>query len=69
MLLESRDIDIPIALNFTTPPKFTQAKDNQAANKSSNKKSSSIISDTERYALMKNMSQKFKTRTAMRNTV
>ena len=49
ILLENIDSDIPIALNFTTPTKVTQAKDNQAANKLSTKKSSSIISGTERY--------------------
>ena len=49
ILLENIDSDIPIALNFTTPPKVTQAEDNQVANELSTKKSSSIISDTERY--------------------
>ena len=49
ILLENMDSDIPIVLNFTTPPKVTQAQDNQVANELSTKKSSSIISDTERY--------------------
>ena len=49
IVLENVDSYIPIALNFTTPPKVTQAEDNQVANKLSTKKSSSIISDTERY--------------------
>ena len=40
--------NITIALNFTTLPKVTQVEDNQVANKSSNNKSSSIISDTKR---------------------
>ena len=41
---------IPIALNFTTPRKVIQAENNQVTNKLSTKTSSSIISDTERYA-------------------
>lgn len=49
ILLENVDSDIPIALNFTTPPKVTQAKENQAADELSNRKSSSIISGTGRY--------------------
>ena len=49
ILLENIDSDIPIALNFTTPPKVTQAEDNQVANELSTKESSSIISDTEGY--------------------
>ena len=32
ILLENKDNDIPIALNFTTPPKVTQAEDNQVPN-------------------------------------
>ena len=32
ILLENKDSDIPIALNFTTPPKVTQAEDNQVPN-------------------------------------
>ena len=49
ILLENIDSDIPIALNFTTSPKITLTKDSQAANKLSTKKSSLIISGTERY--------------------
>ena len=49
ILLENIDSDIPIALNFTTPPKVIQPADNQVANELSTKESSSIISDTERY--------------------
>ena len=49
ILLENIDSDIPIALNFTTSPKITLAEDSQAANKLSTKKSSFIISGTERY--------------------
>ena len=49
ILLENIGSDIPIALNFTTPPKVTQAEGNQVANELSTKKSSSIISDNERY--------------------
>ena len=48
-LLENLDSDILIALNFTTSPKITLAEDSQAANKLSTKKSSLIISHTERY--------------------
>ena len=48
ILLENIDNDIPIALSLTAPPKVTQAKDNQAANTLSTKKSSSSISNTER---------------------
>ena len=40
--------NITIALNFTALSKVTQVEDNQAANKSSNNKSSSIISGTKR---------------------
>ena len=49
ILLENIESDIPIALNFTTPPKVTQAEDNQVANELSTKESLSINSDTERY--------------------
>ena len=35
--------------HFTTPIKVTQAEDNQVVNIFSTKKSSSVISDTERY--------------------
>ena len=49
ILLENIDSHIAIALNFTTPPKITQAEDGQAANKLSTKKSwQLIISGTER---------------------
>ena len=49
ILLKNTDSDIAIALNFTTPPKVAHAEENQAANKSSTRKSSSIILDNERY--------------------
>ena len=48
ILLENIDSDIPIALNFTASTKITLTKDSQAANKLSTKKSSLIISGTER---------------------
>ena len=49
ILLKNIDNDIAIALNFTTPPKVAHTEENQAANKSSTRKSSSIILGTERY--------------------
>ena len=55
-LYENIDSDIPIALNFTTPSKVTQAEDDQVANELSTKKISSIIPDTERY-VTKNLKQ------------
>ena len=57
--------DIPIAWNFSTPPKVTQGKENQTTNKLSTRQISSIISDTDRYSDENN---KFKTRTVMRYT-
>ena len=49
ILLKNIDSDIAIALNFTTPSKVAHAKGNQVANKSSTRRSSSIILDIERY--------------------
>ena len=67
ILLENIDSDIPIALNFTASTKITLTKDSQAANKLSTKKSSLIISGTERYIDDKCHS-KLKTRTVMGDT-